>query len=276
LQKGERLVNYELRQYSFGQTIGKGFNLYFDNFIPVVLVSLVCQIPMVLFLYFTGFMKLVEYETFSSGYYSYFFFLIIWMIIAQSFLSAFTIHLVAKKFLENTPTGRENNFTSIFPLFLPVLGVTFVVGIAMVFGFFTCIVPGILIWLGFSIATEVLVIERRTVGESMNRSWNLTKGRKGTVFLISFVAGLIVFGITQGVMLLVRFSPLDVSTVTCIEYGVGAITNPIYACIMIVLYFNLRIEKEGFNIEHLAQQFTLADTPADLVLDSVVEPKAEI
>lgn len=254
-------MNYELRQYSFGQTIGKGFNLYFDNFIPVVLVSLVCQIPLMLVLGFGDFLKVSDYSAVDiMGYFGNLLFIMFWSFISQGIVSAYVIQLTAKRFLENSPTGGDNSLTSIFPIILPVIGVTFTVGMATVFGFMVCIIPGIIIMLGFGLATEVLVIERRKVGESMTRSWILTQGRKGTVFLITMVASIIVIGITQAVLLLLRLTALDREIVSYLEYLITAIVSPVNSCIFVVLYFNLRIEKEGFNIEHLVRQFTLADS----------------
>jgi hypothetical protein len=37
------------------------------------------------------------------------------------------------------------------------------------------------------------------------------------------------------------------------------ITLPFSSILLILLYFNLRIEKEGFDLEHLASQFSLEE-----------------
>ncbi len=254
-------MNYELRQYSFGETIGKGFNLYFNNFIAFVLVSLLCQVPTILFY---KFINSTSPPTDLSGLGSYLAQLmvaVVFNIVVQGFLSAYIIHLVSKKFLESNPTGRDNNITSIFPYIFPVIGLSIVVGFAVLFSCLALIVPGIIVALGFSVATEVMVIEKRKIRESMDRSWNLTKGKKGSVFLIILVAMIITLSIDQSVLALLRLIHLDTELLTYLQYAISAITAPVQSCIMVVVYFNLRIEKEGFNIEHLAQQFTLAGEP---------------
>jgi hypothetical protein len=255
-------MNYELKQYSFGDTIGKGFNLYFDNFVFVVLVSLLCQVPTVLFIRLTKFIKASsDPSSIGAGYFGQLMVMIVLSIIEQGFLSAFIIDWISKKFLESSPAIGKNRITSILPLILPAIGVSAVVGMAIVFGFLPFIIPGIVIWLGFSLANVVLVTERRKIGESMTRSWILTKGRKGTMFLFILVTMLITVGITQVVLLLLRLGHLGTELIKYLEYAITAIVDPIQYCIMVVVYFNMRIEKEAFHIEHLAEQFTLADAP---------------
>jgi hypothetical protein len=254
-------MNYELRQYSFGETIGKGFNLYFNNFIAIVLVSLLCQIPTVFIAKLsnsvTSFADLSE----IGGYLARLMGIMVLTIIAQGFLSAFIIHWVSQRFLEDSSTGGNNNITSLFPRIIPVIGLSIVVGLAVAFSTIALIVPGIIVALGFGVATEVMVIEKRKILESMDRSWNLTKGRKGSLFLIMLVAMLITVCINQGLLALLRLTPLNAELISYLDYAISAVTTPIQSCIMVVVYFNLRIEKEGFNIEHLARQFSLAEQP---------------
>ena len=252
-------MDYELRQYSFGETIGKGFNLYFENFIPILLFSLVCQLPLVLLLQFGNLSSILESGSLNFGYFGSLYVSIIWYSLVQCFLSAYIIHLIAKKIQGNNLSGRENNIASIFRIILPVIGLTLLLNLVKGLGYMACFVPGILIALGFSLAVPILVIERRKIRESMTRSWILTQGRKGTVFLVLLVAASIsVF--FQLVFLILQLTVLDQQLVMYLNYGVLAFINPLDSCFRVVLYYNLRIEKEGFNIEHLAQQFTLADS----------------
>ena len=116
-----------------------------------------------------------------------------------------------------------------------------------------------LLALGYSISAEVLVIEKRKIRESMKRSRSLTKGKKWYIFLILLVSGIITVCINQAVLALFRAVNVDAQTLVYLNYAISAITAPIISCIIVVVYFNIRIEKEGFNIEHLAQQFTLTE-----------------
>lgn len=60
-------MNYELRQYSFGETIGKGFNLFFNNFVALVLAALICQLPVIVLAEVFGLTTLGQSPIVESG-----------------------------------------------------------------------------------------------------------------------------------------------------------------------------------------------------------------
>ncbi|HEX3047169.1 MAG TPA: hypothetical protein VHY08_20615 [Bacillota bacterium] len=256
-------MNYELRQYSFGETIGKGFNLYFNNFISIVLVSILCQIPVAILM--AGMSSDLSQGTIGASYFINFGLFFFTSIIVSAFLSAYIIHVVSKRFLETNPTNQDTISRSILPYVFPIIGLSIVVGLVTMLGAIFLIIPGIIIALGYSLATEVMVIEQQKIGESMKRSWSLTKGKKGHIFLICLVSGIITVCIDQPLTWMLGLLKMDPQLTIYLTYLVSAITAPFSACILVVVYFNIRIEKEGFNIEHLAQQFTLADQPGPSV-----------
>jgi hypothetical protein len=252
-------MSYELKQYSFGETIGKGFNLYFNNFISVVLVSILCQIPVAILM--GSMFSDLSRGTIGASYFYNMGLLFFLSIIVGAFLSAYIIHVVSGKFLEIVPAGQYNISRSILPYVFPIIGLSIVVGLVTMLGMILLIIPGIIIALGYSLATEVMVIEKQKIGESMRRSWSLTKGKKWHIFLILLVSGIITICINQPLSWMLGLLKLDPQLTLYLGYLVSAITAPISACILVVVYFNIRIEKEGFNIEHLTQQFSLVDQP---------------
>lgn len=253
-------MSYELKQYSFGQTIGKGFNLYFDNFIPIALLSLICQIPMLLYAYYQKTMifdTTHQFGSFLAG--------VVTMginVTLEAVLSAFIVYLVAKKYLEGSldmSRCQPAQKTSFFSLILPVIGLALLVGLLTGVGFMACIIPGVIVSLGLCVSTEVLVVEGRGVSESISRSWNLTKGRRGDIFGLLFISGLILCGLVFPVMIILGLLNLEPLLSEYLRILITAMITPFQACIIVVIYFNLRIEKEGFNIEHLVQQFSIPE-----------------
>lgn len=253
-------MNYELRQYSFGETIGKGFNLYFNNFIPIVIISLVCHIPQMLLIRYSNTSHISRFHH-LMGFTNFLYMGVVLFltITLAAFLSAWIIHLVSKKFLENSSIVYDNKKTTIFPLVLPILGLSILVGFFTVICMLPVVVPGIIVSLGYSVASTVLVVERKKIWGSMKRSWDLTKGYKGTIFGFVFVIAIISFSINVTLTAFLRLLHLDPQLLPYLTQVVNSFTAPIHACVTVVIYFNLRIEKEGFNIEHLAQQFTLPE-----------------
>jgi hypothetical protein len=249
-------MNYELRKYSFGETLGKGINLYLDNFIPIVLVSIICDIPTVILTINTSRPEV----TLDASYFIKLFLNMGISIVIGAILSGFIIHLVSKKFLETIPDSPKSVSISFLPLILPVIGLSIIMGIIVLLGFILLFIPGIILALGFSIATQVLVIEKRNIFESIKRSWDLTKGKKSELFAIYVVSSLIVYVPLIILVAILAFLLKELEILTYLNALISALIMPVIPCILVVVYFNLRIEKEGFNIEHLAQQFTLADS----------------
>jgi hypothetical protein len=73
-----------------------------------------------------------------------------------------------------------------------LLGLSFFVFIAL-------LVPCVILSLGFSLVTEVATIEHVWPVQALKRSWELTKGVRGSIFGLLFVLGLIV-GIGGGII----------------------------------------------------------------------------
>jgi hypothetical protein len=255
-------MSYELKEYSFGQSIGKAFNLYFENFIPIVLVSIIVKIPETFFsIMQVLFLKPVSsYTNYNPAYYitliliSFGSFLFI--MVGSGFLSGFITHILSKKILGKEITSGDYS-TNIFPLILPIIGVSFLVGMVTVFGIVMFIAPGIIFALAFCLSTEILVIEKKSITKSMNRSWNLTKGSKGTIFAYCIVITLIILLISMPVLIITEVLKIEPVTKVIITSAVSIFTGPLSACLFVVIYFNLRVSKEGFNVEHLVNQFSL-------------------
>lgn len=248
---------YELREYSFGETIGKGFNLYFNNFLQILIVSLLCQIPLFLLMKNTNIFD-PEEITFSANLVQR---IIVYFanLLTQLILSIWITYFVSKKFLDDVSIPNIKP-VKIIPLFIRAIMLSIAVALATILGFVALIIPGIIITLGYTVATNVLVIEGKSVWQSMKRSWYLTKGERGPIFGLIFVTGLIVGCIaTPLAAVSAVFLAKNPEWMAYLNRVISALVEPIDSCVTVVIYFNLRIKKEGFNIEHLTKQFSLAD-----------------
>lgn len=249
---------YELKEYSFGETIGKGFNLYFNNFIQIFLISILCQIPLMLIMRFNNWLNparlaIGSYNFIQIGM------LALVNITIQSILAACVIYLISKKFLDDSSTPLNQKSVSIMRLIIPVAGLSIVVGFLTILGLLALVFPGIIIALGYSVAANVLVVEGKDIRKSMRRSWDLTKGQKGQILGLFIVAGIITACIQQPLLYVLKLLLKNSEWAPYLQLFISALIEPINACILVVIYFNLRIKKEGFNIEHLTRQFSLAD-----------------
>ncbi len=248
----EKKMKYELRNYSFGETIGKGFNLYFDNFLYVIGISLILYLPA----YYLGFFaKPPETDDFNMKQ----FYVLLYFIITGYFLSAFITNIVSKKYLGKT-LSMSDYFLASFPLLTSIFLLALLETVLTILGFILLVVPGLILAVGYSVSMNILVVERLSAVESLKRSWRLTQGKRWRIFGLIILYGVTNFLLTYSIvtMLAGDYYPY-VYDIT--GYILSALLGPIGPCIFVVVYFNLRVEKEGFNVEHLADQFSLSRDP---------------
>ena len=143
-----------------------------------------------------------------------------------------------------------------------VLWVSFLVILVTIGGFALLIVPGIYVAIAFSLALPVLLLEGTKGASALGRSHSLIKGRWWRTFgllvagytLASIIAG-IVQGILVGLMFVATGDDTALSVVLSAIAGLAGqvITTPFVAALLTVLYFDLRVRKEAFDLEVLAQ-----------------------
>jgi hypothetical protein len=243
-------MKYELRRLSFGETLGQAFNLYFDNFVPLFLISLVSTLPLIVFTF-------IRIE--SGMYYSES------NRVVNTLCTALTIELISKRYLKQHQC-IGTYVRNVLPFILPIVGLSILEVIIIGLGFVAFLLPGVYLFLGLSVAVQVLIVERKRVMESISRSFVLTRGRKLEIFGYFLIVIIVLKQILIDILLVPKvFYPLIGNMDTAfstklilangVYYLVQVLFNPISACLFILIYFNLRIEKEGFDLEHLVDQF---------------------
>ena len=277
-------MEYDLKALSFGQIIGKGINIYLDNFISIFTISLFGNfIPYILVLAVNSGVSATGVYSTSAAFLSTAI-TIIASVLATALIIGFTIELVASRYLQKRIDFRQT-IKSVLPLVLPVLGVSVLTALAVFGGALLFIVPlsflgslafvgiiagfiaAIIIYLRFSVASQVLVVERKKVIESLKRSVFLTKGYKWQLFGLFIIVNIMVYIIQIVAMLIFGaiLLPLLQSELLLgiIEFIVQAATAPVMACVLVLAYFNTRISLEGFAMEHLVEYFTMDDVEGE-------------
>jgi hypothetical protein len=141
-----------------------------------------------------------------------------------------------------------------FARFLPVLGTTFCVAFAWALGLIALVVPGFMVLAAFFVALPACVVERLGPFQSLSRSGALTKGHRWKIFGI-FIALALGVGIVTGVLgvvLAVAGSPI------LLIIGMflwNTLARAIESIVAVVAYHDLRVAKEGVDIEHIASVF---------------------
>jgi hypothetical protein len=181
------------------------------------------------------------------------------------FLTAAIARATSDVYLEKKPTvGDIYRFA--LRLTPAVLWATFLVFLTTALGFVALIVPGVIFFVRFAFSPSIVAIEGRRGTKAMGRSWELAKGFFWKIFGTIFLAGVLT-GIVGGILSL----PL---TFIASAIGPGGwplaaignsassiITRPFSGIVAVLLYFDMRIRKEGFDLALMAQEIAGTQQP---------------
>ena len=167
--------------------------------------------------------------------------------------------------LSGRPADVGGSIAASAGLILPIIGLSILLGVIVMFGLILLIVPGVIFYLMFIVAAPALVGERCGVIESLSRSAALTSGSRLMIFLmvVAFIIFSWIFGAATGAI-----SGVSVMVTGTNELGLpgagalaltgavqGTITTLIAAAMVAALYIELRTIKEGATTDGLAEVF---------------------
>jgi hypothetical protein len=145
--------------------------------------------------------------------------------------------------------------------FLPLLGLSIVMGVALMFGFILLLVPGIMMACAWAVAGPVLIAEGG-VFRALGRSAELTRGNRWRIFGLFLIYGVAAFVIQMVLTMLIvgvaaRGSPQGVVflTNTVVSPIISLISGVIVTTGGAVLYATLRRLREGVGVDALASIF---------------------
>ena len=128
-------------------------------------------------------------------------------------------------------------FSSVTPVFVPVIVVSILFGIGVAIGLVLIIIPGLILLTIWSVAVPVTVIERPGIFAAFGRSRQLVKGNGwpvfGTILLVWLIA--IVVGALGG-LLASAFGGVIGALIVAI---IGALIAPVVALTAALIYFTL-------------------------------------
>lgn len=166
-----------------------------------------------------------------------------------------------------------------FPL-LGLIALVFVFGfvwvIALIIGFILLILPGIAVIaagiffsIRWSLAVAAMMAEDIGPINGLRRSWNLVAGMWwrtfGILLVVTILQGIIglALGFLLGLIVGVALSgDLQLAVSSVGSTLLGAIISPITTIAIVLLYFDLRVRKEGLDLDQLAQQTSPGPAPA--------------
>jgi hypothetical protein len=176
-------------------------------------------------------------------------------------------------------------------LILAGIGVVFAVGLSLLFALFAAtgmganlgagagtavillftsfvvavVAAAIFVGMVFSLVIPALLLEDASVGGALRRSIELTQGRRWHIFLgvllmvfVSYAVILIFQGpflVAMGLFMLKGGPPGWLTLATSISAACGsAVSSPLTMIALVLYYYDQRVRKEGFDLQHMIAQ----------------------
>jgi hypothetical protein len=189
-------------------------------------------------------------------------------VLANTVATGASFKAVADAYLGEQPTWRSS-LRFAFVRLHSILWITILSGIATAVGFILCGVPGVYLWIAFAVAVPVLLTEGVKGTSALGRSRALVRGRWwgtfGVVLLGTILAGVVSAAI--GALAGLAAGTTDPGSVAgflvnSVSGTLGSmISTPFTAAFVSVLYFDLRVRKEAFDLQLLAERIGLTAPP---------------
>jgi hypothetical protein len=139
-----------------------------------------------------------------------------------------------------------------------ILWVTILFTLSVIGGTILFVIPGIIFWVRLCTSSVVVVVEDVRGSKALGRSWRLTRGHSWRVFGTQLLAVVLV-GVVSSIIT-VPFSlgglqpGLLGALLRFLAATIGAIlTRPFLALVTTLIYFDLRIRKEGLDLAIMAR-----------------------
>jgi hypothetical protein len=191
---------------------------------------------------------------------------------------AATIFAVSELYLGRQTTVRDS-YSAAKGNIWKVVAVIIITAIAATIGLLFFVIPGVYLWCRLAVSVPATVVEKDSPVGALERSMELTRGYGGQMFLLLLLV-VVIQSVVGGVLqlpgtvytmmaMIAKHQPsAGVMAYNYISaYVAQVLVGPIGAISASLMYYNLRVRKEGFDIQHLMNTLNssaprpLADTP---------------
>jgi uncharacterized membrane protein len=149
--------------------------------------------------------------------------------------------------------------------FWSIIGLAILATLGIIVGTLLFIVPGIMLAIRWSVALPACVVENMGPLAAMRRSAQLTKGHRWKIFgvfililIIVVIVAMVVFGVVAAVVGAITLATEGIAAVVLAGL-LGLIGAAIYTAylniVLVMLYHDLRVAKEGVDTDQIAAVF---------------------
>jgi hypothetical protein len=236
----------ERGDFNLGNVLNRAFRVCTANFVLFFAVTLVIGLPNLIFYLQTP----VDEPSLYSG----FSFLIATLVgVFLNTIGEAVILYGAFQSLRGQPVVLGDTLRRGLARFFPIIGFAILYTLGLFVGFIFLVVPGIILFIIWTVALPACVVEGLGPIQCMQRSTQLTKGYRWKIFgimLLLMIISWIVGGIIGAVLI-----PAG-SVVKAIGNLIWtAAWSAYWNCVLVMIYHDLRVAKEGIDTEQIASIF---------------------
>jgi uncharacterized membrane protein len=252
-----------LRPLTVGEILDTSFSLYRRHFAALATVALICTgVPLVLRLFLEA----------AGGVFSNLMLALLYgisLVVLNLVATGATVFIVSESYLGRPISAREA-LDRATPYIGRILVCSLLLALVVGLGFLLLLIPGIMLAVGLALAIPVVVLEpRSSASAALSRSWELTRGARWRIFGLGVTLLVLLYlpvvAITGLVALLVSPGQAAMGSASVPMIAVLAVSGlvqmfiyPLFYCVLTVTYYDLRVRKEGFDLELLASTLQTA------------------
>ena len=250
-----------LRPLSVGEILDVSFQLYRRHFAALAMVALICSgLPVLLSLFIGASGGIWQHLWLSLAYYGIF-------VLLNAIATAATVFVVSESYL-GRPLSAGEALSRATPFLWRVIACSILTGLLVMVGLVLFIVPGVVLLCGLILSIPALVLEPgSTASGALARSWALTRGSRLRILAMLVTLVLLVYVpivalSALAALVLPDSTPGGDMTGGLVGLVMAAVMQlflyPLFYCVLTVSYYDLRVRKEGFDLELLASSLQTA------------------
>jgi hypothetical protein len=244
--------------FQIGRVVSRTFGVLSRNAITFAIIGAVIMVPLLLVNFLAGSPNYIVIGT-TKGW-GLGAAMVLLQLMFPSLLQAALVQGTISDLNGQRPTLGQS-LSAGFAVFVPVVLISIVNWLGIIFGMILLIVPGLMLMTVWAVVIPVRVVERTGFGDSFSRSGALSKGSRWKIFgllliygVIAIVLGWLATAVT-GVGIAKAGTMMNNTPYIVLEWIVRLVMSLLGAVGIAATYYELRTVKEGMAPQQLAAAF---------------------
>jgi hypothetical protein len=242
-EPGDQYTSYRPARFSVSLALTRAIELLTKNFFTIYVISALATLPYTLYSWFTA-AEPASGTAFLAGMLN---------VVLVSLSEAMIVYATFQA-LRGRGIDPRASIARGLQRFGAVFVASILIGVVTLLGFLLLIVPGLIVMVVFYVAIPACVVEQLGPSASLSRSSQLTSGYRWQIFGAAF-AVLIAQIVVESIIAAMLHRPETLVAFEVVTFLWTALGSAYQAVLVTLIYHDLRVAKEGIDIEQLASVF---------------------